>query len=269
MPLKIIKTLILLVVSFLKAVFLVQKREPNRLILYTRYPKAGTTKKRLISSIGSEGAAQLQKELTEHAISTARAMRAHAAIDFQVHYKGGTMEQMQTWLGSDLDYVEQCDGDLGEKMLNSIFLSFQQGLRKVVIFGADIPAIEPKHLLAAFDALSSNDVVIGPAEDGGYYLIGVRINTSKPSRHDRWCALFKNISWGSDKVFQETIAIAKEQKLKYHTLDTLYDIDRPEDIRRWYEIKQLNEAFLQATKISVIIPTLNEEQTIARVITYK
>jgi rSAM/selenodomain-associated transferase 2 len=131
------------------------------------------------------------------------------------------------------------------------------GDSRLVIVGSDVPGVDAELLSAAFGALEKHDLVIGPAHDGGYYLIGLRTDVPE---------LFENIPWGTNDVFHRTLAAAKRRELSICTLPTLADVDRPEDFD---VLKQAwgSERFAEATgTISVIIPTLNEEVRIKTVL---
>lgn len=99
--------------------------------------------------------------------------------------------------------------------------AFEQGYDHVIIIGTDCLELRIRHIEEAFAVLKNNDLVLGPAEDGGYYLIGLNKNDGQ---------LFKNIAWSSDAVFANTIAIATEKQLKVHLLECLNDIDEYSDL---------------------------------------
>ncbi len=201
----------------------------DQLILFTRFPEAGKTKTRLIPHLGAEGAATLQREMTEYTVTQAH----RAGVKIEVRFTGGTMEKMRDWLGADLTYAEQGEGDLGERMERAFGDNFSRGASRVVIMGADCPSNGGKNMRTAFESLETDDCVIGPACDGGYYLIGLR----EPAPQ-----LFEGIDWGGETVLEQTRSAAEERSIKMLTL--FKDIDLPEDI---------------PPRISVIIPTLNEE----------
>ena len=193
----------------------------NRLIIFTRYPEAGTTKTRLIPHLGPEKAADLQRQMTEHIVRMTRPLRVKGRLSIEIHFSGGSLEQMQNWLGSELTYHPQVEGDLGQRLQQTFESGFQAGLERIVIIGSDCPEIASHHLEQALQQLHSHDVVLGPAEDGGYYLVGI----------SRICAeLFEGIAWGTEHVFAQTAAIAHRLNRSLATLETLNDIDRPEDI---------------------------------------
>jgi rSAM/selenodomain-associated transferase 2/rSAM/selenodomain-associated transferase 1 len=220
------------------------KVHKQQLIIFTRYPEPGITKTRLIPLLGAEGAAELQRTMTEYTVRQARKSGAH----LEIRFTGGSLTHMKDWLGEDLEYAEQGDGDLGDRMQRAFAAAFSSDMEQVVIIGCDCPANDAQNLQEAFEALNLADVVIGPAYDGGYYLIGLcRAGASTPPPRSRISAtfptqLFHNIDWGGEQVFEQTMEAAKE--LAVAQLPKLNDVDLPEDI---------------PSKISVIIPTLNEE----------
>ncbi len=203
----------------------------ERLCIFTRFPVAGEAKTRLIPALGADGAAALQREMTEHTVRQAR----HAGAEIEIRYTGGSEQQMRTWLGDDLCYAAQGDGHLGERMARTFQQHFASGGDRVVIIGGDCPSNHRKNIQTAFHWLENNNCVIGPASDGGYYLIGL----TRPMPE-----LFQGLEWGAERVLEQTLAAAP---CKPALLPELHDVDLPEDI---------------PDIISVIIPTLNEAENI-------
>jgi uncharacterized protein len=149
------------------------------------------------------------------------------AISFEVRFAGGNSQLMQDWLGSDLVYQSQGDGDLGSRMMRSLLSSFKSGAENAVIIGTDCPGVNTHILATAFEHLHTFDMVLGPAIDGGYYLIGLRFPVPE---------LFTNIDWGTADVFQQTTDIADKLNLSRVYLPPLADVDRPEDLSIWEKI---------------------------------
>ena len=191
------------------------------LVIFTRYPEAGKTKTRMIRALGAEGAATLQRQMTEQTITRAKKLTASRPLVIEVHFAGGTEQLMQEWLGLDLVYRFQGEGDLGRRMNSAFEATLAKGITRVVIIGTDCPDLEVKLLTEAFDALSQHDLVLGPAEDGGYYLIGLRRLIPE---------LFEEINWGTSQVREQTVEIAQRLNLAISYLTLLSDIDRPEDL---------------------------------------
>lgn len=194
------------------------------LFMVTRFPQPGRTKTRLIPVLGPEGAAQLQRQMTEYLLERfQRVCRVHRLV-LEVHFTGGTSTQMLNWLGSHVSLKPQCQGDLGQRLSHAFERGFAAGLRRVLMVGSDCPGIGNQQILQALTQLETHDVVLGPAEDGGYYLIGLKAPQPR---------LFESISWGQSCVLQQTIAIATRHRLSVSLLDPMSDIDRPEDLPLW------------------------------------
>lgn len=185
-----------------------------RLILFARYPVAGACKTRLIPALGAEGAAAMHRHLTERTVGTLR----QSGYPVTVAYTGAGRADFEDWLGSAIALVEQVDGDLTAKLLACLEPA------PVIFFGADTPDLSEHHVALAVGALQSHDVVIGPAEDGGYYLIGMR--TPLPE-------LLTDMPWSTDQVLPETCARLSQMGIAPVLLETLSDCDRPEDLARW------------------------------------
>ncbi|MGD9112482.1 MAG: TIGR04283 family arsenosugar biosynthesis glycosyltransferase [Desulfobacterales bacterium] len=230
----------------------------ERLIVFTRYPEPGTTKTRMIPKLGAEGAAELQRQMTEHVISTVRQLADRRQLPIEVRFDGGSKKLMQQWLGHDFSYRLQGEGDIGRRMQRAFAEGFQDGYEPIVIIGSDIPGITTDILQRAFDGLQNKDLVLGPANDGGYYLIGMRrdaFNRNAPR-------IFASVSWSTDKVLSQTLNLARNLGLSSLLTDTLSDVDRPEDLALWQEVSKAISDSSKVISISVIIPTLNEAETI-------
>lgn len=185
-----------------------------RLVLFTRYPEPGTAKTRLIPALGAQGAATVHKQLAERTVTTLRQI----GQPVEIHYSGGDADAFANWLGSDLTYTQQVDGDLTDRLLAAIDPT------PVIFFGSDTPDLSARHVQAAVDALQKNDVVVGPADDGGYYLIGM----AKP-----FPLLLTDMRWSTEHVMPDTLERLQHHAIGYETLETLHDCDRPEDLHRW------------------------------------
>lgn len=200
----------------------------ERLIIFTRYPEPGKTKTRLIPVLGVEGAATLQRQMTEHKLAEVKKLQAVSQLSVEVHFAGGNEQLMQDWLGSSIIYQQQSEGDIGCRMGSAFQASFEAGMNRVVLIGTDCPDLNAQLLAQAFQSLEQHDLVLGPAEDGGYYLIGLRRLIPE---------LFIGISWSTAEVLQQTQSIARNLSLSVAYLPLLSDVDRPEDLWVW---KQAN-----------------------------
>lgn len=196
----------------------------ERLIVFTRYPEPGKTKTRLIPALGTQGAADLQRQMTEYTLNQVRKLLTWRSISIEVRYAGGDRQLMQEWLGYDLVYQVQGEGDLGTRMARSHSTAFASSFDSAIIIGTDCPGLKAQLMAEAFDRLLAHDLVLGPAIDGGYYLIGVRRFIPE---------LFALPSWGTAEVFQQTVEIAQNLNLSIAALTPLADVDRPEDLPVW------------------------------------
>jgi uncharacterized protein len=194
------------------------------LLLFTKFPRPGFSKTRLIPRLGPENAANLQRRMTQKILATINTLSPE--INLEIHYTGGSLKEMQDWLGKALCYKMQLDAPLGERMKHGIQPHLTIG-KSVVVIGADCPDITAEILNTAFESLNKSQVTIGPSYDGGYYLLGINRNFPQ----DNLDHLLQDILWGSAKVFSQTMARVSQHNLKYHLLPKLHDIDTPEDLQ--------------------------------------
>ena len=230
----------------------------ERLIIFTRYPEIGTAKTRMIPTMGAKGAAALQREMTEHVLSQVVGPSASNDLAVEIRYDGGNEDLMRRWLGSEFEYVLQRGDNLGERMQRAFEDAFDSGAASAVIIGTDIPALTEKVIKNAFSVLKQKEMVLGPAKDGGYYLIGFPKAAFSPAVSD----LFSGMKWGENDVLKKTINVATGLGMSYSLVDELADVDRPEDLSAWERRKNKTHDHT-ATGISVIIPALNEADYIA------
>jgi uncharacterized protein len=196
----------------------------ERIIVFTRYPEPGKTKTRLIPVLGAQGAANLHRRMTEHVIQQVKDLAARREVALEICYDGGEEALLSTWLGSRFSYSEQSVGDLGIRMHEAFKRAFLERSERVLLFGTDCPGLTDKLLEAALEDLRSCDVVLGPARDGGYYLVGLK----RPIR-----SLFLDIPWGTHEALARTLDIVHRNGLSVNFVDLLVDVDRPEDLEEW------------------------------------
>jgi rSAM/selenodomain-associated transferase 2/rSAM/selenodomain-associated transferase 1 len=222
------------------------------LVLFARFPEPGKVKTRLIPSLGAESAAREHRLMVEHALTQARIWRELSPGRVYLAGDVGKRSHWRAWLGKDFIFLAQAGRDLGEKMAQAAARAFQGGARRVVVIGSDCPGLKPSHLQKAFKALETHDLVLGPAADGGYYLLGLR----SPAGN-----LFAQVDWGTHRVFSQTQQNARAQHWSVAKLETLSDVDTPQDLKHWTRIREQAGA-----GISVIIPAWNEAETIAQTV---
>jgi uncharacterized protein len=136
----------------------------------------------------------------------------------ELHYTGAEEADFRAWLGEGFALVKQAEGDLTDRLIKALYPA------PVIFFGADTPDLSNHHITQAIAALQTHAVVIGPADDGGYYLIGMK----QPMPE-----LLIDMPWSTDQVMPETLRRLAAKAIEPVLLDTLHDCDRPEDLARW------------------------------------
>lgn len=194
------------------------------LVVFTRYPEAGRVKTRLIPALGERGSEMLHRKMVELTLAQARAFGG----EVEVHFSGGSHQLMRSWLGKQLQYRKQKGTTLGDRLYNAVAEAFAENNSKVVVIGTDCPGLTTGHIERAFNLLDRSDLVLGPAFDGGYYLIGLKKVVKE---------LFSGIKWGSDLVYRQTIVAAERANLRITELEKLADIDCPSDLPCLADIK--------------------------------
>lgn len=219
-----------------------------RLIVMVKYPEPGAVKTRLIPALGARRACDVHCALVRHTLVEVKLFAELSGTAVEVCTAGAPDdESARAWLGDRWTLRAQGGGDLGARLERAMAVAFTEGAGAVVVIGTDCPQLTTDHLVAAFAAMKTTDVVLGPATDGGYYLIGAR----RPAP-----ALFHNIAWGTAAVLAQTLAAAQVSRLTHQLLPPLADVDFPADLPHWAQTAGAREPGLRG--VSVIIPTLNE-----------
>ena len=187
-----------------------------RLSIFARLPVPGQVKTRLIPALGEEGAARLYARLLAQTVEVAR----ESGLDFELRVTGGQVAAFHQLFGADVAVVDQGEGDLGEKM--------GRVDAPALLVGSDCPGVTAPLLRAAADALEDRRVVLGPANDGGYYLIGFR----EPVPY-----LFDDMAWSTPSVLPTTLARLAQRGIGPAILPELADIDTAEDFASWPEFQ--------------------------------
>lgn len=186
-----------------------------RLAVFARYPEAGQAKTRLIPALGEEGAARLYARLLERTLQAAR----DSGLAVELWITGASRTAFVAFLGEDIDIAEQGSGDLGARLARVT--------APAIVIGSDAPALSAALLRDARDLLENHEVVIGPASDGGYYLIGF----SRPVPF-----AFAAIPWSTSGVLAETLARLRAHGIEPALLPVLGDVDTPGDLDDWPEL---------------------------------
>ncbi|MBX7492153.1 TIGR04282 family arsenosugar biosynthesis glycosyltransferase [Qipengyuania sp. 1NDW9] len=187
-----------------------------KLSIFARLPVPGQVKTRLVPAVGEEGAARIYARLLAHTVEVAK----ESGLDFELRVTGGEVEAFHSLFGSNVAVVDQGGGDLGAKMARVE--------APALLIGSDCPGISVPLLQAAAGALDDRRVVLGPANDGGYYLIGF----TEPVPF-----LFEDMEWSTPKVLPETLTRLAERGYGPAILPELADIDTGEDLAAWPEFE--------------------------------
>ena len=221
---------------------------PDRLIVFGRYPRVGRAKTRLIGALGAVGAAECQRRMTRRLLATVGGPGGLVDVAVEVRYADADAAKMRRWLGGGIRYAPQGRGDLGRRMARALADALAAGCRRVVLIGTDVPSITGRLLRRAFDGLNDYDVVLGPSEDGGYYLVALR----------RPAGIFDGVTWSAPTVLQETLSRARSQGLSVLLVDRLNDVDEPDDLAGLPAGMRPVDPY-----VSVIVPALNESACVA------
>jgi rSAM/selenodomain-associated transferase 1 len=199
----------------------------NLLLVFTRNPELGKVKTRLAKKVGDQTALDIYKFL----LKKTRDITSQVSADKAVYYSESIRED-DIWDATIFQKHLQVGEDLGIRMLHAFKNGFKAGYEKVIIIGSDLYDLSSENIEKAFTELATNNLVIGPAKDGGYYLLGMN------SLHT---CIFKNKDWGTDTVRKDTLEDLKDQKVKL--LEFKNDIDVYEDI---LNIPEIMSRFIEA-----------------------
>ncbi len=184
-------------------------------MIFTRNPELGKCKTRLAATIGDHAALEVYELLLAHTVSITK----NLTVAKEVYYSTRIGEN-DIWNSTVYDKKQQEGEDLGDRMYNAFKSGFKAGYTNIIIIGSDMYDLSQSDIQNAFNALKTNDYVIGPAEDGGYYLLGMKTLNSK---------VFQNKSWGTNTVLQNTLNDLQQTTIKL--LEERNDIDYYEDIK--------------------------------------
>lgn len=197
-------------------------RIPRRAILvFVRAPQPGRVKTRLATAVGDGAALRIYTRLAEHTLAEVRALAAED-VAIRVHYApSDTGDDVRAWLGAGPLYLPQADGDLGVRMKDAFARAFADGAERVVIVGSDLPEVSASLLRRAFELLDAHPAVIGPARDGGYYLLGLRGMIE---------GIFDGMGWSTPQVLRATLERFSAAGVEPVALEEMEDVDTVDDL---------------------------------------
>ncbi len=194
---------------------------PDLLLVFVKEPSPGEVKTRLAQAIGAKAAAELYRLLTEEVLRrTAPAGSEYRRLLFFAPPQASPA--MASWLPGET-LVEQVEGDIGARMAAAFEEAFRRGAQRALLIGTDVPGLSRELLIEGFASLEDHDLVLGPAQDGGYYLVGL----GRPQP-----ALFRSVAWSTPSVLATTVERAGALGLSVRLLETLGDVDTVADLRR-------------------------------------
>jgi rSAM/selenodomain-associated transferase 1 len=200
---------------------LIENKKRRCVLLFTKAPERGRVKTRLSKILGDTTTLDLYRNFIADIIATLQTGRHTFRICF---HPPDARQKIADWIGSEYMLMPQQGNHIGERMANAFRKTFMDGFEHVLLIGTDLPDLPATVIDEAFEGLEKNAAVIGPAFDGGYYLIGFQSNTFLP-------AVFERIPWSTQKVFEKTIKIFEKNHLQIHQLPKWRDIDLYEDLK--------------------------------------
>lgn len=203
------------------SVDIVNKSDRSCVLFFVRYPRKGRVKKRLSRDLDETLTVALYKNFILDLLATLEKL----CVEFEIcFFPPSARKKFMGWLGVQHSYVPQQGEDLGRRMENAFIQAFKRNFRRVIIIGSDIPDLPGEFIREALSYLATQDAVIGPSYDGGYYLIGFKADTFLPE-------VFRGIKWGGDGVFQATLDILENAGMEIHVLPKWNDVDTFADLK--------------------------------------
>ena len=203
------------------------------LVVMTRWPASGRCKQRLAHTLGASPAARIQSRLIAHTLTVAKRVAEQQLFHVHIAVSGAGPRARRRWLASipQAKVIGQARGDLGNRMRREVLRArTQHPGSPVLLIGTDLPDLEERDLMLAIEALKETPVVLGPSQDGGYWLLG--LNGSEPGA-PRWP--FHSMPWGTDQVCRLTRERALQHGLEPAELGERNDIDHFQDLKAWLE----------------------------------
>ena len=191
------------------------------ILFFAKYPQIGQVKTRLGGEIGDEHAVELHKRFVLDMLSMLKGLETDIIIAVDPADACGSFSE---WTGGQYRYIGQVGRNIGEKMKNALEAAFEQDYDRAVLIGSDLPDLPADFLRYALDAIDRYDAVMGPAHDGGYYLVGFGRKSFLPE-------VFRGMAWGGEEVFTRTMNLLDQAGRRTYILPEWYDIDTAADLQ--------------------------------------
>ncbi len=196
----------------------------KKVLVFVRVPESGRVKTRLVGKLDKEDVCRLYKCFVEDILGALSNREYDIVI---CHDPPEDRWKMISWLGSSFTFMPQRGTSLGERMEHAFAAVFSERVDQAVLIGSDFPDLDAGIIDEAFEGLETHDLVLGPAADGGYYLIGFNAGSFAPK-------IFHNIPWGTQRVFGSTADFIVKNNLSMHTLPKWQDIDTYDDLKAFF-----------------------------------
>ncbi len=211
----------------------------SALIVFVRFPAPGKVKSRLAEGLGEEQAASFYRACAEKTFRECE--KVDGAPEKYIFYSDAADEQaVREWVGPMFHFAYQKGENLGERLANALCTVFAAGVKKVVVMASDVPDLDAGILDEALKSLSTYNIVIGPASDVVYYLLGMK------KMHEE---MFKGIAWSTEEVLGQTLKAAGELGLRVKRLPILRDIDTDADLRAWLRTTGAGKPLLKSLNL--------------------
>lgn len=198
------------------------------LLIFVKDPEPGKVKTRLAAGVGAPLALEIYRRLLDYTLELAKAVEVEKAV-----FYGNRIPEQDLWQAAGFPRYLQSGADLGERMLRAFQWGFDAGYGPIILIGSDCAQLSVPILEHAFDALSRRETVIGPARDGGYYLLGMQHLLPE---------VFANKQWSQDSVFYDTMKDIRRAECSFTILPALSDVDTAEDLMGTFLEEMLPES---------------------------
>lgn len=220
------------------------------LILFAKTPIRGSVKTRMRPFLSEEDCLQLHSLLLRLWMGRLRDWdlgQVHKALFLTPLEAGRAAPPLLLDVPPGVAVETQQGSDLGDRLFHAFNQEWNEGFRKIVFIGTDSPALRIEDLHAAFRALDASEVVLGPARDGGYYLIGFSA---------RLPILFSGISWGTSQVFRETVQLLETNAIRWECLGESFDLDTYEDLVNFHHLLKESPTALESEELTALVARL-------------
>ncbi len=225
----------------------------NCLIIFIKYPEEGKVKTRLAQTLSNKFAFEFYKSCAEYTLIEASKLLKKKVDIHLFFFSLKSISEITNWIGGEFQLHEQRGENLGERMQHAFKTIFDKDYRKVIIIGTDLPDISENLIADFFSLLDKFDLVIGPSNDGGYYLLGMK---------KFYPQIFRNINWSTSEVLKSTLNILQKNEIKTKIIGELNDIDTESDLVTWINVnKEKNHPFMKILESRGLLKIFDERTT--------